>query len=43
MDKEQAVLELLANFKRLQEVEFHSIKHLQMESNSDKIRISWVW
>ena len=29
MDKEKAVFEQLHNFKRLQEVEFHSIKDLQ--------------
>ena len=29
MDKKQAVFEQLSNFKRLQEVEFHSIKGLQ--------------
>ena len=29
MDKEQAVFEQLTNFKRLQEVEFLSIKDLQ--------------
>ena len=28
MDEEQAVFEQLANFKRLQEVEFHSITDL---------------
>ena len=30
MVKEQAVFEQLSNFKRLQEVEFHSIKGLQL-------------
>ena len=29
MDKEEAVFEQLSNFKRLQEVEFHSIKDTQ--------------
>ena len=29
MDEEQAVLEQTVNFKRLQDVEFHSIKGLQ--------------
>ena len=29
MDKKQAAFEQLSNFKRLQEVEFHSIKGLQ--------------
>ena len=29
MDKKQAVFEQLSNYKRLQEVEFHSIKGFQ--------------
>ena len=29
MDEKKAVFEQLSNFKRLQEVEFHSIKGLQ--------------